>query len=219
MKGIKLFLLLPFMVCLSKTTLATCNPNAYLGSVCWMAGNFCPREYAEANGALLAISTNNSLFSLLGTIYGGDGRTMFGLPDLRGRVAIGEGTGPGLAPRVIGQRVGTEFHTIYPNQVPGNHQVTLSNLTYKGTVTGVVETGDTNDPTGNYPAQSAKGKLYEVSADAMLNTSSAAMVNPANTVLTTNMAGDLARSQVFLREPQLGLTPCIKIVGPYPPRS
>lgn len=70
--------------------------DALLGEVKLFAGNFAPRGWAFCEGQLLPISSNTALFSLLGTMYGGDGRTTFGLPDLRGRVPVGAGTGPGL---------------------------------------------------------------------------------------------------------------------------
>jgi microcystin-dependent protein len=80
----------------------------FLGEISMFGGNFAPRGWAFCNGQLLPISANTALFSLLGTIYGGDGRTTFALPDLRGRSPIHFGTGPGLSPRPIGQAIGTE---------------------------------------------------------------------------------------------------------------
>ena len=77
------------------------------------AGNFAPRTFALCDGQLLAIAQNTALFSLLGTIYGGDGITTFALPDLRGRVPLhigGTGAGPGLTPRLLGQSGGVETH-------------------------------------------------------------------------------------------------------------
>ena len=72
------------------------------------AGNFAPRGFALCEGQLLSIASNSALFSILGTTYGGDGRSTFGLPDLRGRVPLGPGTGPGLTPRRLGDKDGTE---------------------------------------------------------------------------------------------------------------
>ena len=78
-------------------------------AVIWMfGGNFAPRGWAFCDGTLLPISQNSALFSLLGTTYGGDGRTTFGLPEMRGRVPMHAGNGPGLSPRQIGQRSGQE---------------------------------------------------------------------------------------------------------------
>ena len=84
------------------------------------AGNFAPRSFAMCDGQLLAVSQNEALFSLLGTIYGGDGRTTFGLPDLRGRVPIHFGNGPGLTPRSIGSRSGSENVTLIPANLPAH---------------------------------------------------------------------------------------------------
>jgi microcystin-dependent protein len=80
----------------------------FIGEIALFGFNFAPRGWALAQGQLLAISSYSALFSLLGTIYGGDGRATFALPDLRGRAAIGQGTGLGLDNRRIGQKFGSE---------------------------------------------------------------------------------------------------------------
>lgn len=99
----------------------------FLGQIILFAGNFAIRGYALCEGQLLSISANSALFSLLGTTYGGDGRTTFGLPDLRGRVPIGPGTGPGLHTYSWGQRGGTEFVTLNMLEIPShNHGITSS---------------------------------------------------------------------------------------------
>jgi len=82
------------------------------------AGNFAPRGWAYCDGQLLSVPSNEALFSLLGTIYGGDGRTTFGLPDLRGRIPVHAGTGPGLSERRLGARGGTEKETLAVNELP-----------------------------------------------------------------------------------------------------
>jgi len=98
----------------------------YIGQIILFAGNFAIRSFAYCNGQLLPIAQNTALFSILGTIYGGDGRTTFGLPDLRGRAAIGQGNGPGLTPRNLGQRSGQETVTLNTTQIPAhNHPVTV----------------------------------------------------------------------------------------------
>lgn len=85
--------------------------DPFIGEVRSFGFNFCPRGWAAADGQLLPIHQNEALFSLFGTNYGGDGRTTFALPDLRGRVAIHMGTGPGLNPYQIGQKGGVESTT------------------------------------------------------------------------------------------------------------
>jgi microcystin-dependent protein len=87
---------------------ADAGMDDYLGEIVTVGFNFCPRGMMEADGRLLPIAENTALFSLLGTMYGGDGRTTFALPDLRGRVMVGAGQGPGLTDRRQGERGGTE---------------------------------------------------------------------------------------------------------------
>ena len=100
----------------------------FVGEVRMFAGNFAPRGWAFCDGQLLAVSQNDALFSLLGTIYGGDGRTTFGLPDMRGRLAMHAGSGPGLSPRQLGSKAGSETETLTTNQLPNhNHTVGASN--------------------------------------------------------------------------------------------
>jgi len=96
----------------------------FIGEISMFGGNFAPRNWAFCDGQLLAISQNTALFSLLGTIYGGDGRTTFALPDLRGRVPIHSGNGPGLSNYRVGQKGGTETVTLNVTQIPShNHTV------------------------------------------------------------------------------------------------
>lgn len=83
--------------------------NPTIGEIALFAGNFAPRSWALCDGQLLSINQNTALFSILGTMYGGDGRTTFALPDLRGRVVIHPGSGPGLSPYSIGQKGGAEI--------------------------------------------------------------------------------------------------------------
>jgi microcystin-dependent protein len=92
----------------------------FVGEIRMFAGNFAPRGWAFCDGQLLAVSQNDALFSLLGTIYGGDGRTTFGLPDLRGRIPIHAGDGPGLSPRRLGSKGGAEKVTLTVNQLPSH---------------------------------------------------------------------------------------------------
>ncbi|REJ76581.1 MAG: phage tail protein [Acidobacteria bacterium] len=92
----------------------------FVGEIRMFAGNFAPRGWAFCDGQLLAVSQNDALFSLLGTVYGGDGRTTFGLPDLRGRIPIHAGTGPGLSPRRLGAKAGEENVTLTVNQMPSH---------------------------------------------------------------------------------------------------
>lgn len=91
-----------------KSEAAVISSEPFIGEIAAFGFNFAPRGWAQCNGQLLSISQNTALFSLLGTTYGGDGRTTFGLPDLRGRVALHQGTGPGLTPHNMGAKFGVE---------------------------------------------------------------------------------------------------------------
>jgi microcystin-dependent protein len=84
-------------------------------------GNFAPRGWALCDGQLLSISSHSALFSILGTTYGGDGVSTFGLPDLRGRVPVHAGQGPGLTPASLGHKSGTETVTLTTAQMPSHH--------------------------------------------------------------------------------------------------
>ena len=92
----------------------------FIGEIRMVGFNFAPRGWALCDGQLLAIAQNTALFSLLGTIYGGDGRTTFGLPDLRSRVPMHAGTGPGLTPRQLGAKFGLETVTLNVTQLPAH---------------------------------------------------------------------------------------------------
>lgn len=103
--------------------------NPFLGEVRIFAGNFAPRAWAFCAGQLLPIDQNDALYALIGTTFGGDGQVTFGLPDLRGRSVIGQGTGPGLSSYVVGQMSGTENVTVSSNQMPQhNHTLNAWNI-------------------------------------------------------------------------------------------
>lgn len=111
----------------------------FIGEIKMFAGNFAPRGWAFCDGQVLAISQNDALFSLLGTYYGGDGRTSFGLPELRGRIPIHMGTGPGLTPHNIGSRGGAERVTVTTTELPPHtHPSASANAPNAGTARGTL---------------------------------------------------------------------------------
>lgn len=97
-----------FIIALYGTYPSRNSSNPFIAQVIMFAGTFAPRNWAYCDGQLLPISSNSALFSLLGTTYGGDGRTTFALPDMRGRVPVHPGTGPGLTNRRLGAKGGSE---------------------------------------------------------------------------------------------------------------
>src|SRR5882672_328279 len=92
--------------------------DVYLGSLMLVPYNFAPTGYAFCQGQLLPIASNTALFSLLGTTYGGNGTTTFGVPNLQGRLAVGQGQGPATSNYVMGQTAGTETVTLATHKVP-----------------------------------------------------------------------------------------------------
>jgi len=92
----------------NSTQALACGSEAYTGQICFIAGNYCPYNTTEARGQVMTVSENPALFSLLGNVYGGDGRTTFALPDLRGRSPVQYGQGPGLTDYVPGQKDGEQ---------------------------------------------------------------------------------------------------------------
>ena len=170
----------------------------FVGQIQPFGFNFPPRGWAQCDGTLLAISQNTALFSLLGTIYGGDGRTTFALPDLRGRAALHMGNGPGLSSRPIGQRTGYETTTLTTLNMPAhNHTVTNPALADEGTA---------DDPTGAFLAIPDSGaKLYATTHDAAMGTFN---------------SGSAGSGQHFNNmQPYLVVNWCIALVGLYPSRN
>ncbi|PCI08940.1 MAG: phage tail protein [Flavobacteriaceae bacterium] len=161
------------------------------------AGNFAPRGWAMCNGQLLQISQNSALFSILGTTYGGDGRTTFALPDLRGRVAVHAGSGTGLIRKQLGQSAGEETVNI-----------TIKNLpSHSHTVKAVAEVGDEGLPNGNLLASnSSANKSYStLSANATMNKE-----------MVENTGGNLPVNNM---QPYLTVNYIICIEGIYPSRN
>ena len=94
--------------------------DAFLGEIRWVAFNFAPQGWAECNGQLLPIAQNTALFALVGTMYGGNGQTTFALPDMRGRVMMHVGQGPGLSNRDQGEVGGAEVRSLTVNEIPAH---------------------------------------------------------------------------------------------------
>lgn len=145
------FMLLLSSICFANLLKAQ---DPYIGEIRMFAGNFAPQGWAKCEGQLLSIQQNAALFSILGTTYGGNGTTNFALPDLRGRIPMAPGAGPGLTPHVIGEASGSE-----------NTQITVANLpAHTHAMTGNSAAGTSSDPTNNYPANTgAVDKEYGTS--------------------------------------------------------
>lgn len=164
--------------------------------------NFAPVGWALCQGQLLSIQSNTALFSLLGTFYGGNGVTNFGLPDLRSRAAVGQGQGPGLTPYSIGETGGSETVTLLSNQLAvHSHNVNCYNAD-----------GSAGGPGGNILASSgtdSRGNvLYnDASSGALVSMNAQQISLTGNGLPHNNMS------------PYLTLNFCIALTGVYPQRN
>lgn len=169
----------------------------FVGEIRMFAGNFAPRGWAFCDGQLLAVSQNDALFSLLGTIYGGDGRTTFGLPDLRGRIPIHAGTGPGLSPRRLGAKGGAENETLTVNQMPSHtHQLRANS-----------NNGDVASPSGHSFADSGAVQMYTTANSSPENLNNSIIGNTGGSRSHTNL------------QPTLCINFIIALFGIYPSRQ
>jgi microcystin-dependent protein len=187
-----------------------CQSEPFIGSVCMTAANFCPRGFATADGQMLPIAQNSALFSLLGTTYGGDGRTTFALPDLRGRSAVHVGAGPGLSNIRQGQKDGTETVTQTPAHMASHSHPALTTADLRGKAGN--NAGDSTDLTGRVLAGRNNAKIYASGpADTTMEGSS---IMAATTVISAG-----ASQPQENRSPFLGIRYCIALNGVFPSRN
>jgi len=169
--------------------------DPYVGEIRMFAGNFAINGWALCNGQLLSIQSNQALFSIIGTTYGGNGTTTFALPDLRGRVPIHQGTGVGLTPYVTGEQTGTENVTLTAAQLASHTHAINAN-------TG----GNLTSPTGNFPGNEAVPiKIYSATGGAVMN---AGVASPSG--------GGRGHPNI---QPSLCVTFLIALVGIFPSRN
>lgn len=174
----------------------------FLGEIMIFAGNFAPRGYAFCNGQQMSIAQNTALFSILGTTYGGNGQTTFGLPDLRGRVPIhsGNSQGPGLSPYVLGEQTGTESVTLLSTEIPV-HSHSFGINVYNGP-------GNSGTAANNVLANEATGQTAIYSNQA------------ANASMAGGTSGTAGGNQPHNNlQPVLALNFCIALEGIFPSRN
>ncbi|WP_395376850.1 phage tail protein [Marinicella sp. W31] len=168
----------------------------FVGEIRMFAGNFAPRGWAFCDGQLLAVSQNDALFSLLGTIYGGDGRTTFGLPDMRGRLPMHAGSGPGLSPRRLGAKLGAENVTLTTNQLPSHsHDFKAS-----------ADPGNASAAVGGYLAASPNVRMYRPAPQS----------GSLNSQTVNNVGGSRSHTNLM---PFLCINFIIALFGIYPSRQ
>jgi microcystin-dependent protein len=179
--------------------------DPFLGEIRLMAITFAPNGWALCQGQLMSISQNTALFSLLGTMYGGDGRVTFGLPDLRGRTPVGMGQGPGLAQYTQGQQAGVEGVTLLTAEIPAHVHAFAPAMPVN---TGV---GTSSSPEGAYYAQAPKTATEQYGG----SVSATSMASDILSGTTSNIGGNLPHEN---RMPLLTMTYAIALQGIYPPR-
>ncbi|WP_340540926.1 phage tail protein [Nocardioides sp. GXZ039] len=162
----------------------------YIGEIGVFGGGFAPYGWALCEGQVMPIQQNTALFALLGTAYGGNGTTTFGLPDLRGREPVSAGTGPGLSPYALGERVGSETVTLTTQQMPAHGHVPIASAT--------AATGQ------------ATGSVWAPATPRAYRTGSAGRF----TLATLGTAGSSQPHQN--RQPYLVLNFCIALQGVFP---
>jgi microcystin-dependent protein len=168
----------------------------FLAEIKMFGFNFPPRGWALCDGQILPINQNQSLYSLLGTTYGGDGRISFALPDLRGRTPIHVGSSGSEPDRTLGQRNGEERHTLSTQEIPA-HTHALNASTANAVA---------NVPAGNVYARSAI-PLYHARNSAAVNMRASAIANAGGGQGHDNM------------QPYLTVTFCIALAGLFPSRN
>jgi microcystin-dependent protein len=166
----------------------------FLGQLMLVPYNFAPQGWAFCNGQIMSIAQNSALFSLLGTTYGGNGQTTFALPDLRGRVAINSGQGPGLQNYSLGEVAGSESVTLLSTQMPAHtHLVGASTGSAQAT------------PDNAFPGSDGSTQIYDMAASTTMNPQ---MIQPAG--------GSQPHEN---RQPYLVLNYIIALQGVYPSRG
>jgi len=175
------------------TAFSSFASDPFIGEMRYFAGNFEPRGWAFCEGQTLQIAQYTALFSLLGTMYGGDGRTTFKLPDMRGKALLHFGNGPGLSNTAIGQNKGQKETVLTANQLPNHsHTVNVSNTT-----------ADASEPASG---TLSSARIYRDRA-------------PNGTLHTDTVSNTGAGQAVNLEQPYIAIRCIIALEGTYPSRS
>ena len=176
-----------------------------IGYTTLFAGNFAPKNWAYCQGQIINIASNTALFSILGTTYGGNGTTTFGLPNLSGRRVVGVGNGPGLSPYALGQVGGSESVTLTMNQMPAHlHPLQVTSMPKS-----FDNTGNASTPGGGIFAGNGSGYASVPTANSGLK--------PYNVTVQITNAGN--NNPYSILPPFLGLNYVICMYGVFPARG
>ena len=172
--------------------------NPFVAEIRIFPFNFAPTGWAFCNGQLMPISQNTALFSLLGTTYGGDGKSTFALPDMEGNAPMHAGQGPGLSLYDLGETGGTETVTLLTSEMPAHsHTMGAQN----------VPLGSAVDPTGNTFDRPASGNFFNVANPSIVQMAPETLAVSGGSLPHNNM------------QPYLTLNFCIALQGVFPPRQ
>lgn len=174
-----------------------------IGEIRLFASAFAPRNWAYCNGSLLAIRSNTALFSILGTTYGGDGKTTFAVPNLAGRSAVGAGEGLGLSSYSLGEMTGTGSVTLNVMNLPAHNHTAAGNIV----IPAYSEEGDSGIPSNNILA--AKSSMYSTEE-------SDSTTLPIPLILQVDEVG--GSTPLALNQPSLGMNYIICLYGEFPMR-
>jgi len=202
-----------------------------IGEIRLFAGNFSPKNWTYCAGQLMAIAQNTALFSILGVTYGGDGKTTFGIPDLRGRVAMGQGTGPGLSPCDLGEKNGSTTAVMTTVNMPMHTHAVLGGGTVQisGGVSATVSVNtDAAQSTAVSPANNFIG--FDNTGNALYNPAATAnsLNSAAISIQTSGLEATLpamqtsvnGQGQAFsIQQPYLGMSYIICVAGIFPARN
>lgn len=179
---------------------AVAGYEPYIGDILAVGYSFCPQDWISAEGQLLSIQQFTPLFALIGVTYGGNGTVTFGIPDLRGRAAMGQGDGPGLTPRSQGDMPGAESQFLTADQMPGHtHAVNANNLD------------------GNLPGPG--GKLLAAAPPSGLGSEAIYSDKPANRTMSPAMIASSGQGAAFnVQDSYTVMRYCIATQGIFPPR-
>lgn len=200
--------LLAFLAAAGGAAAPAAAQDYYLGEIILVGYTFCPSRTAEADGRLLAVSENQALFSLYGCTYGGDCRTSFALPDLRGRAPIGVGQGPGLPSYPLGQKGGSPSVTTTVGQMPSHSHAATTTATLQGS---------TASATTSTPSSSAV--LGTPAVGIYSSGSAATALAPSSVAAETTVAATGGGQPISVQDPYVTLRYCVVTSGTYPSRN
>lgn len=185
------------------------STEPFIGEVKLFGFNFAPKNHMLCAGQILSISQNTALFSLLGTTYGGNGTTTFALPDLQGRMAIGQGTGAGLPSHTMGEKAGATSTTLLTSNLPA-HNHTLNNARVMNKVNAQI--ADSGTPVDGYPGTSGTSVWAESATSGQFMAADMASISGSTDVTGSNMP-------VNVTNPYLVMNYSIAIYGIFPSRG